>query len=110
MTIYDEKNKKIILVEGTACNVEQINDRDEYKKRKYLILRLGLRKLYPDFEIKQINVVCNFLGDFNSTIEKELSDLAHNNETNELLTNCQKWIITQNCEASHKEILNSLRH
>ena len=52
MTIYDKKNKKIILKEGTVCNVAQINDRDEYKKRKYLDLRLELRKLYPDYEIK----------------------------------------------------------
>ena len=28
----------VILVEGTMCNVGQINDRNEYKKRKYLYL------------------------------------------------------------------------
>ena len=29
MTIYNTKNKKIVPVEGTMSNVEQINDRDE---------------------------------------------------------------------------------
>ena len=32
MTICDKKNKKIILVEETVCNVGQISDRNEYKK------------------------------------------------------------------------------
>ena len=77
MTTFDKKNKVIILVEGTVCNIGQINDRNDYKKRKYLDLRLGLRKLYPDYEIKQTNIVFNFLGDFNTTLRKELSDLAH---------------------------------
>ena len=37
MPIFDLKNKVIILVEGTVCNIGQINDRNNYKKRKYLI-------------------------------------------------------------------------
>ena len=56
MTIFDMKNKVIILVKGTVCNIRQINDRNNYKKRKYLDLSLGLRKLYPVYEIKQINL------------------------------------------------------
>ena len=90
MMIFDKKNKVIILVEGTVGNMEQINDRNDYKKRKYLDLRLGLRKLYPDYEIKQTNIVFNFLGDFN-TLKKELSDLAHKKDVTEVLTKCQKW-------------------
>ena len=54
VTIFDKKNKVIILVEGTVCNIGQINDRNDYKKRKYPDLRLGLRKLYPDYEIKPL--------------------------------------------------------
>ena len=53
MTVYDKKNRKSILVEVT----EHINDKNEYKKRKYLDPRLGLRNLYPDYEIEQINMV-----------------------------------------------------
>ena len=102
MTIFDKKNKVIILVEGTVCNIGQINDRNDYKKRKYLDLRLGLRKLYSDYEIKQTNIVFNFLGDFNTTLKKELSDLAHKKDVTKVLTNCQKWIISQNCEITKK--------
>ena len=42
MTIFDMKNKVVFLVEGTVCNIGQINDRKDYKKIKYLDLRLGL--------------------------------------------------------------------
>ena len=102
MMIFDKKNKVITLVEGTVCNIAQINDRNDYKKRKYLDLRLDLQKLYPDYEIKQTNIVFNFLEDFNTTLKKELSDLAHTKDVTKVLTNCQKWIISQNCEISKK--------
>ena len=63
MTIFGQKNKVISLVEGTVCRIGQINDSNNYRKRKYLDLRLGLRKLYPDYEVRQTNVVLNYLGD-----------------------------------------------
>ena len=63
MTIFEQKNKVISLVEGTVCRIGQINDSNIYKKRKYLDLRLSLRKLYPDYEVRQTNVVLNYLGD-----------------------------------------------
>ena len=79
-------------MEATVCTIGQINDKNDYKKRKNLELRLGLRnlKLYPDYEIKQTNIVFNFLGDFNTTLKKELSDLAHKKDVTKVLTNCQK--------------------
>ena len=77
-------------MEGRISNIGQINDRNNYKTRKYLDSRLGLRKLYPDNEIKQINIVFNFLGDFNTVQKKELSDLAQKEDVTKMLTNCQK--------------------
>ena len=100
MKIFDKKNKAIILVERTVYNIGQINDRNNHKKKKYLDLRLGLRKLYSEYEIKQTKF--NFLGDFNITLKKELSDLAHKEDVTKVLTNCQEWFITQNCEITKK--------
>lgn len=102
MTIFDMKNKVIILVEGTVCNIGQINDGKDYKKRPYLDLRPGLQKLYPYFEIKQTNIVLDFLPDFNTTLKREFSDLAHTKDVTKELTNCQKWIISQKCEITQK--------
>ena len=101
MTIFDMKNKVIILVEGTVCNIGQMNDWKDYKKRPYLDLRLGPQKLYPYFEIKQTNIVLNFLPDFN-TLKRELSDLAHMKHITRELSTCQKWIISQKCEITTK--------
>ena len=86
MTIFHLKNKVIILVEGTVCNIGQINDRNDYKKRMYL----GLWKRYSDYEIKQTNMVLNSLGDFNSTLKKEVSSLERNKDLTKVLTNRQK--------------------
>ena len=88
--IFDMKNKVITLVEGKVYNIGQINDRNDYKKGKYVDLRLGLRKLYPDYNIKQTNIVFNVLGDFNNTLKKEPSDLSHKKDVTKVLTNCQK--------------------
>ena len=60
-------------------------------------LGLGLRKLYSDYEIKQTNVMFNSLENLNNTLKKELSNLAHNKDVTKVLTNRQKWIISQNC-------------
>ena len=94
MRICDMKNKVITLVEGTVHNIGQINNRHCCKKRKYLDLRLCLRKLYPDYKIKQTSIVYNF----NTTLKKELSDLVHWKDVTKVLSNCQKWITSQNCE------------
>ena len=104
MMIFDMKNKVITLLKATVCNIGQINDRNDYKKRKYLDLRLGLRKLHPDYNIKQTNIVFNVLGDFNNTLKKEFSDLSHKKDVTKVLTNCQKWIISQNCEITEKKL------
>ena len=69
---------------------------------------MGLRKLYPDYEIKQTNIVFNFLGDFNNNLRKELSDLAHKKDFTKALTNSQKWIISQDCDITKK--FYSLKH
>ena len=34
--IFDMMNKVITLVEGTVYNIGQINDRNDYKKGKYM--------------------------------------------------------------------------
>ena len=47
-------------------------------------------------------IVFNFVGDFHTTLKKELSDLAHKKDVTKVLTNCQKWIISQNCEITKK--------
>ena len=36
MMIFDMMNKVITLVEGTVYNIGQINDRNDYKKGKYM--------------------------------------------------------------------------
>ena len=79
-------------------HIGQLNVGNDYKKRKYLDLRLGLRKLYRDFKIKQTTIVFNFPGDFNTTLKKEPSDVAHKEDVTKVLADCRRWIISQNWE------------
>ena len=63
-----------------------------------VIIILTMRSSKPIYEIKQTNIVFNFLGGFSNTLKSKVSDLAHKKDVAKELTNCQKWIISQNCE------------
>ena len=52
------------------------------------IIFVSKNSIPSHFEIKQTNVVFNFLGDFNIILKEELSDLAHKKDVTEELTNC----------------------
>ena len=52
ISVLDKKNKEWCLVEGTICTPGTIAERTKYKQNKYLDVRLGIKKLYPGYEVK----------------------------------------------------------
>lgn len=102
ITVYDTMSKKIILIEGTVCNIGTIQDRNAKKREKYTELRQGLKRLNPDYSITQINIVFDFLGNFNCELTKNLQELTGKKNNYDIIEKCQKWIISQNCEIIKK--------
>ena len=74
-----------------------IHERTLFKQQKYTDLRSWLKRLYPRHRVGQVNIVLDILGGYN---KKLLEDLEKEglNIVNNLVRQCQKWIISQNCE------------
>ena len=97
ITIMDKKTKTWLIIEGTVCNIGRITERDLQKTEKYIDLRTGLKRLYPNYNVVQVNVVLDFLAGYQKQLVTELSKIGLE-KVNQLAKKCQKWIISQNCE------------
>ena len=99
VAVMDKDNKKWILLEGTVCQVGKIQEKTTNKQEKYNDLRQGLKNIYKDTEVTQINIVFDFLGGYNKELQKALGTITSNEkEQDYLIQKCQKWIQSQNTE------------
>ena len=67
------------------------------KQEKYIDLRKGIKNLYKDHTVTQINEV------FDLKMEKELNNITGTDkETEYVIIKCQKWLLSQNNEIVKK--------
>ena len=99
MILFDKDAKKIILIEGTVCAPDIILTREDEKQQKYGEMRKSLEKMYPEYNVDQINVVFDFLACYSKQFYTKMKKLIENSKTTTLiLEQSQKWIKSQNCE------------
>ena len=99
MILFDKDAKKIILIEGTVCAPDIILTREDEKQQKYGEMRKSLEKMYPEYNVDQINVVFDFLACYSKQFYTKMEKLIENSKTTTLiLEQSQKWIKSQNCE------------
>jgi len=89
--------RTVLIIEGTVCNIGEIEDRDKLKTNKYVYLRASLKSLDPGYSVQQINVVFDFLAGYNRNLIDKLNSIGLTDSLN-VIKKCQKWIISQNCE------------
>ena len=64
-TVVLNKDKETwIISEGTACNTGCIHERTLCKQQKYTELKSGLKTLYPNHKVRQVNILLDFLGGY----------------------------------------------
>ena len=97
LVVLDKDKDTWRIVQGNVCNTGYIHERTLYKQEKYTDLRSGLKRLYPNHKAGQVNVVLDFLRGYNKQLLEDLEKVGLNNVKN-LIRQCQKWIILQNCE------------
>ena len=98
MLIIDKEGKKISLIEGTICAPGCIAKREKEKQDKYSEMRKSLERLNRGYEIDQINVVFDFLGCYSKQLECQIKRLCEGEEAKLVIEQCQKWVLSQNCE------------
>ena len=95
--VMDKKKGQWILIEGTVCNVGCIDEQSLYKQHKYTDLRAGLKRLYLSFSVTQVNIAFDFLAGYNEQLVIDLDKIGIKDKNN-LIRQCQKWVISQKCE------------
>ena len=97
MSVWDKDKNKWYLLVGSVCQVGKIKEKTELKQEKYTELRAGIKDIYKECEVDQFNIVLDFLGGYNLTLEENLNILTKDKrETLYLLKKAQKWILSQN--------------
>ena len=79
--IYDKENNKLIIIEGTVCNVGKIQDKELYKQAKYTEFRAEIKRLYKVTEIQQINDVFDFVAGYNKSLDGNLRHFTGGKQT-----------------------------
>ena len=97
IVVCDKKCNQWIILEGTICNVGEIQQRDQMKTDKYSDLRSSLRRLYPGYKITQVNIVFDYLSGYQENLIANLSSVGLTEGLN-IVRKCQRWVISQNCE------------
>ena len=82
MSVWDKVKNKWYLLEGSVYE-----------------LRAGIKDTNKECEVAQFNIVLDFLGGYNLTLEENHSTLTEDKRgTLYLLKKDQKWILSQNNE------------
>ena len=101
IAILDMQGKTWLLIEGTVCQVRRIKEKTPMKRKKYIDVRKGIKNLYKDHTVTQINVVFHFLGGYCTKVEKELNNITGTDKKTEyIIIKCQKWLLSQNNETT----------
>ena len=71
------------------------------EREKYIDVRKGIKNLYKDHTVTQINVVFDFLGGYCTKVEKELNNITGTDKKTEyIIIKCQTWLLSQNNETT----------
>ena len=113
MALHDIQKKEWLLLEGTVCGIGKIADRTRKKQMKYRDLRSGIKQMYPQHKVTQVNIVFDFQGNYYKDLKTQVhnhvilrntdkpqisSKITSEKETRYLLQKSQKWILSQNVE------------
>ena len=73
------------------------------KEEKYINLQKGIKNLYKDHTVTQMEVVFDFRGGYYTKMEKELNITGTDKKKlNVLLLNAKKWLLSQKNEIVQK--------
>ena len=80
-----------------------IADKTAKKQEKYTELRAGIKQLYKNTSVEQINIVFDFLEGYHEELRKGLGSITNTDkELSFLIKRCQKWIFCQNANIVKK--------
>ena len=86
-----KKERQWLIFEGTVCNIGQIQERDKLKTEKDADLSASLKRLYPGYNVVQVNLVFDFLSGYHKEPIHKLNNIGLSDSMN-VIRKCQKWV------------------
>ena len=71
-TIVDEENKKVSVIEMSCPWVENKEEKDAEKTTKCGPFRWELEQRYPEYRVRQFNIIVDVLGGYSRDVRKAL--------------------------------------
>ena len=96
MSVWDKVKNKWYLLDGTVFQVGMIKEKTELKQEKYTQLSAKIKDIYKECEVVKFNIVLDFLGGYNLTLDNLNTLTVDKRDTLHLLKKAQKWILSQN--------------
>ena len=92
-TIVDKENKRVSVIEVSCPWVENREEKDAEKTTKYGPLRWELEQRYPEYRVRQFNIIVDVLGGYSRDVRKALKELV-GDKSDTIALQIQKSVIT----------------
>ena len=92
-TIVDKENEKVSVIEMSCPWVKNREEKDAKKTTKYGPLRWELEQRYPEYCVRQFNIIVDVLGGYSRDVTKALKELV-GDKSDTIALQIQKSVIT----------------
>ena len=92
-TIVDKENKRVSVIEMSCPWVENREEKDAEKTTKYGPLRWELEQRYPEYRVRQFNIIVDVLGGYSRDFRKALKELV-GDKSDTIALQIQKSVFT----------------
>ncbi|XP_068726388.1 uncharacterized protein [Montipora capricornis] len=100
-TIVAKENKKVSVIEMSCPWVENREEKDAEKTTKYGPLRWELEQRYPEYRVKQFNIIVDVLGGYSRDVRKALKELV-GDKSDTIALQIQKSVITSSLNIARR--------
>ena len=100
-TIVDKENKRVSVIEMSCPWVENREEKDAEKTTKYGPLRWELEQRYPEYRVRQFNIIVDVLGGYSRDVRKALKELV-GDKSDTIALQIQKSVITSSLNIARR--------
>ena len=100
-TIVDKENKGVSVIEMSCSWVENREEKDAEKTTKYGPLRWELEQRYPEYRVRQFNIIVDVLGGYSRDVRKALKELV-GDKSDTIVLQIQKSVITSSLNIARR--------
>ena len=96
----DEENKKVSVIEMSCPWIEN-REKDAEKTTKYGPLCWKLEQRYPEYRVRQFNIIADVLGGYSRDVGKALKELV-GDKSDTIALQIQKSVITSSLNIARR--------